>query len=286
MELSVIMGHVFKNVLDVMIFTKKTETARSAFWRYYSTSQRVDRWLEDDVFDPSTEGHRQIKNTCRIHRAVAKKINAERATPEDHHWVSQSDMAHVLIGFAGPIVVAPSYFGITDVQELEGYIHTWRVLGNILGIDDKYNPFEGSISKVQNTIGEVTVQTLFPGLEEPPDGFWHHTEVICDWAGSRNAIITYGLHCFEKCIKDCKVEYDEERFSRMQERFKLTTFYDHFQFYTFLSVFHYLYKGRIFQLFWNQLVFNRLVVFMVLVQLSFQEFIAWISALLSKKKII
>lgn len=141
--------------------------------------------------------------------------------------------------------------------ELAGYIHTWRVLGNILGIDDKYNPFEGSVAKVQNTIGEVTVETLFPGLENPPKGFWHHTDVICDWAGSRNALITYGLYCFEKACGDAGVSYDKTRFQKMMDNFKLKTPYDYFQFYTSLGIFHYTYRFRLVQIFWNHFVLNR-----------------------------
>lgn len=149
MALSVIAGHVFENVTKVMVFTKKTETSRSAFWRYWKTAQRVNSWLVDDVFDERTQGHREILNTIRIHKAVAKKINKEKETPENHVWVSQSDMAHVLVGFAGPIVVAPSFFGIKDENELVAYLHTWRVLGNLLGIDDKYNPFAGDLLTIQ-----------------------------------------------------------------------------------------------------------------------------------------
>lgn len=44
----------------------------------------------------------------------------------------------------------------------------------------------------------LPLKTLFPGLENPPDGFWHHTDMICDWAGSRDALITYSLFCYEK----------------------------------------------------------------------------------------
>jgi len=271
MELSVICGHVFKNVLDVMIFTKRTETARDAFWRYHSTAQRMNSWLATDIFDPSTEGHRQIKNTNRIHRAVAMKISKSEPQPENHRWVSQSDLAHVLIGFAGPIVVAPSYFGVTDIEGLTAYIHTWRVLGNVLGIDDKFNPFEGSLKKVQSTIGEVTVKTLFPGLENPPDGFWHHTDMICDWAGSRDALITYSLFCYEKACHDCGATYDEKKFKNMRQRFQLTKFYDYFQFTVCLIVFHYLYQYDAVKLFYNWFAFNRIVVWMVMIQLFFQE---------------
>jgi hypothetical protein len=58
-------------------------------------------------------------------------------------------MAHVLVGFAGPIVVTPSFFGVKDENELVAYLHSWRVLGNLLGIDDNYNPFAGDLRTIQ-----------------------------------------------------------------------------------------------------------------------------------------
>jgi hypothetical protein len=58
-------------------------------------------------------------------------------------------MAHVLVGFAGPIVVTPSFFGVKDENELVAYLHSWRVLGNLLGIDDNYNSFAGDLRTIQ-----------------------------------------------------------------------------------------------------------------------------------------
>lgn len=69
-------------------------------------------------------------------------------------------MAHVLVGFAGPIVVAPRFFGIEDENELVAYLHTWRVLGHLLGIDDQYNPFVGDLLAIQVSIDESSLILL------------------------------------------------------------------------------------------------------------------------------
>jgi hypothetical protein len=63
--------------MKVIVFTKRTEK-RTAFWRYWKTNQRVTSWLVDDVLDERTQGHREILNTVRIHKAVAKMINKEK----------------------------------------------------------------------------------------------------------------------------------------------------------------------------------------------------------------
>ena len=76
-----------------------------------------------------------------------------------------------MIGFAGSILIAPVDFGCHDTSQLPGYIHYWRVLGYLHGIDDAYNPFGGSMERAQNTIADVTGNCLIPSLETPPKDF-------------------------------------------------------------------------------------------------------------------
>ncbi|CAG5080576.1 Oidioi.mRNA.OKI2018_I69.PAR.g9652.t1.cds [Oikopleura dioica] len=256
MALSVVAGHVFENVTKVMVFTKRTETSRSAFWRYWKTAERVNSWLVDDVFDSSTKGHREILNTVRIHKAVAKKINKEEAAPKSHVWVSQSDMAHVLVGFAGPIVVAPRFFGIQDENELVAYLHTWRVLGHLLGIDDQYNPFVGNLLAIQTTITKLYCFVGVPGAANPPENFHHHTDMICEWAGSKNAIMMYGLDAHDEVYRKTGIKPDKKQLKAAKKRFKLETFGDYFQYYHLMIVFQYLYTFWFVRFVINDVLYN------------------------------
>ena len=54
---------------------------------------------------------------------------------------SQMDMALVQAAFIGSVVVFPNHFGAGSAtkQELEGYLHLWRVVGYYLGVKDSCN---------------------------------------------------------------------------------------------------------------------------------------------------
>lgn len=53
--------------------------------------------------------------------------------------ITQKDMALTQFGFLGYALARPQEIGIYNAtrEELEGLIHIWRVVGYILGIDDK-----------------------------------------------------------------------------------------------------------------------------------------------------
>ena len=50
-------------------------------------------------------------------------------------------MALVQAAFIGSVVVFPNHFGAGSAtkQELEGYLHLWRVIGYYLGVKDSCN---------------------------------------------------------------------------------------------------------------------------------------------------
>lgn len=50
-------------------------------------------------------------------------------------------MALAQFGFIGFIIVSEKYLGISATpEEMEGVIHLWRVIGSMLGMDDKFVP--------------------------------------------------------------------------------------------------------------------------------------------------
>ena len=52
--------------------------------------------------------------------------------------ISQLDMVLTQFGFMGYGLLAPEMLGLTTSQEdLEGYVHFWRTVGHLLGIEDR-----------------------------------------------------------------------------------------------------------------------------------------------------
>lgn len=56
-----------------------------------------------------------------------------------NYKINQRDMALTQFGFMGFALVRSTKVGIHDAteDELKGFIHLWRVVGYVLGIEDK-----------------------------------------------------------------------------------------------------------------------------------------------------
>lgn len=73
----------------------------------------------------------QVKN---IHNSVSK-----RCADNGVIRIDQSAMACTQFGFMGFIIIRTERIGIHDAtnEDLEAFIHFWRVIGYALGIEDK-----------------------------------------------------------------------------------------------------------------------------------------------------
>jgi len=62
-----------------------------------------------------------------------------RSTEAGLRRPTQLDMALAQFGFVGYTMISSDYLGInaTD-EEMEGVVHLWRVIGSMLGMDDRF----------------------------------------------------------------------------------------------------------------------------------------------------
>lgn len=53
--------------------------------------------------------------------------------------ISQMDMGLTQIGFFGMVLMEGPKVGVHDAEkgDLEGMIHVWRVIGHVLGVDER-----------------------------------------------------------------------------------------------------------------------------------------------------
>jgi len=63
MLVSLVMGLSFKSLLDVLVYTEKSETPKKAFWRYFHTGLHVDSWFTSDIFQKNSAGQKSIKSS-------------------------------------------------------------------------------------------------------------------------------------------------------------------------------------------------------------------------------
>lgn len=52
---------------------------------------------------------------------------------------TQLDMSLAQFGFIGYVMISSEFLGIkTTREEMEGLVHVWRVIGNMLGMEEKF----------------------------------------------------------------------------------------------------------------------------------------------------
>lgn len=74
-------------------------------------------------------------------KIVRKKhcVAFRRSSEAGLNRVSQLDMALAQFGFMGFTLLGGDYLGVNNnFEELEGLIHFWRVIGSMLGMEDKF----------------------------------------------------------------------------------------------------------------------------------------------------
>ena len=75
-----------------------------------------------------------LKNVRKKHCIVSR-----RCSEAGLRRISQLDMAITQFGFIGFTLLSGDQLGVvTSEAELEGLVHFWRVIGNLLGMEEKY----------------------------------------------------------------------------------------------------------------------------------------------------
>ena len=64
----------------------------------------------------------------------------------------------------------------------------------------------------KTTITKLACFVGVPGAASPPDNFHHHTDMICEWAGSKNAIMTYGLDAHKEAYQTTGIKPGQKDF--------------------------------------------------------------------------
>lgn len=229
--ISLIFGLSFERLLNILVWTNESDTKKKSFWRYLDTANHVNLWFTSDVFEVGSAGNKSIRMIRQVHKGVRNRANKELNSgdgPRKEH-LSQTDLAHTLIGFVGPILLTPQMFGIPEGVDMAGFIHYWKVLGYLHGIKDDFNPFSNDLVLTRATIAEVSASCMVPKLHSPPPMFDKMSQAICDWAGPRNVLFTYGLECMEPFAERNFDSKELEMYRDLRKRFQVRTLYERFR---------------------------------------------------------
>ncbi|XP_011503612.1 PREDICTED: uncharacterized protein LOC105366763 [Ceratosolen solmsi marchali] len=132
------------SILDILIFTKQSGTPCTAFRRYVSTILHTFVWYDKDPLKQA-EFFKSLHNVRKKHCIIS-----QRSSQAGLRRISQLDMALTQFGFVGFTLLSGDQLGVVaTIDELNGLVHFWRVIGYVLGMEDKYNLCNGSSIECQ-----------------------------------------------------------------------------------------------------------------------------------------
>ncbi|KAG8277221.1 hypothetical protein J6590_047091 [Homalodisca vitripennis] len=140
----------------------------------------VLRWYEEDVMNPNSRASKSLLNIRSRHCHATR-----RATKAGFSNISQRDMALTQFGFMGFAVLRPKELGLTGSQEdLEGFLHFWRVIGHLLGIKEQYNLCQGDVETTRAACQAMLDRVFNVGLRQPSADFQHMSRALLEgmWA--------------------------------------------------------------------------------------------------------
>ncbi|KAI1289165.1 hypothetical protein HDE_08281 [Halotydeus destructor] len=167
--------------LAPLLYTKKSGSVCSLFTRYIDTIIHVKRWYDSDLFDPSTEGYKSIRQVRSMHKHVASVMNAmpsnnnngqNTESSDGRVWVSQFDMMVTQWAFIGLVLQHPEKCGLhrATQEDFAAIIYVWRVISYLIGIKDEYSMCLDSVEDTIKLSSLVYQEVYHPVLsaEVPP----------------------------------------------------------------------------------------------------------------------
>lgn len=218
--LSLLLLFTSPDTLYTLMYSRNSSTPFTSYKRYLSTVLRVKSWFEDDIWDKNSTGYKNLRAVRAMHLNVSNKINSEskerlnaKLKKEDALWcplnedlrndfkslcpvfhcspecfrdrriyVNQCEMSLTQFGFFGLMILFPGKFGAGNAskEELEGFVHVWRVLGYYLGIEDKFNFCQGSMEEIKSRCINVIDYWFKPNLSSVSQEWEHMSRCLTE----------------------------------------------------------------------------------------------------------
>lgn len=148
---------------------------------------------------PAIKYLHSITSSWKSLEAVRKRhIMSSKAAERKHAgMISQKDMALTQFGFMGYIALRPDILGIqVSRKNFDAFIHFWRVIGHMIGIEERFNLCTDSWVTSKPRMECVLEDIYRPALE--------NTSVNFDKMA--NALIN-GLWCFNPMLNPPSIMY-------------------------------------------------------------------------------
>ncbi|XP_066262313.1 uncharacterized protein [Euwallacea similis] len=149
-------------ILRILVHTKKSGSEFAAYRRYVATIFHMTVWYESD-FKPGSRLWRSITEVKNLHNSASKsgcKAGLKR--------ISQKDMALTQFGFMGYQLNRNQFLGMQNVsdEDWKGFIHLWRVVGHLLGIEERFNVCRESVEETKAICEKLIHKVFIPEINQ------------------------------------------------------------------------------------------------------------------------
>lgn len=131
---------------------------------------------------------KSLETVRRMHVVV----NA-RSTKAGVGIISQKDMAITQFTFMGFHLLMPEEFGIVGTREqFEAFNHFWRVIGFMLGTEDKYNCCGETLDETLGRLRAIKEDMLLPTIVSPHPDFEDYAKTAVEGMWHADPTLHYG----------------------------------------------------------------------------------------------
>lgn len=173
------------SILNVLMFTKRSSSVLTAYRRYMATILYFVRWYTEEL-EPGTKYWKSLEYVRRAHSTTSRRANSKTSGM----IISQRDMVIVQYSFVGYVALSPRMLGIQyNADDMEAFVHFWRVLGYMLGIEDRYNLCTADISTSSHRMQQVRDEVVIPALISVGEDFQRMARYMLDGMWYYNVLL-------------------------------------------------------------------------------------------------
>ncbi|KAL1512480.1 hypothetical protein ABEB36_002065 [Hypothenemus hampei] len=177
------------SILRILTFTKMSEDRYSSYKRYVATVLHMNIWYESN-FKPGSKLWASIAEVRRLHNSASN-----RSCKAGLHRISQKDMALTQFGFMGYQMIKKDYFGIYNGndEDWKAFLHLWRVVGHLLGIEDRFNICRGSLDETRAICQKLLERVFIPHIQKNDPEFLYMSRILVEGLWALQPVLNFNV---------------------------------------------------------------------------------------------
>ncbi|KAF5303644.1 hypothetical protein FQA39_LY09891 [Lamprigera yunnana] len=174
---------------QILVFTNMSNNSFTAYKRYLATVFHMCVWYEGN-FKPGSILWQSVSTVKSLHNSASKRFCTAKG-----YRILQRDMGITQFGFMGYAIIRPEQIGIhyATREELESFIHLWRVIGYIIGMDDKYNICRDTLEETKEVCEGLINNIFIQNIRNPSSDYLMLIEALTSGMWTMQPFLNYNV---------------------------------------------------------------------------------------------